>query len=162
MQIERRPYQLRLVRGLVTDLRSSAGKRGSSLGAAKGRDGKGPNLVVLVSSPASGKTVMSAETIDRLLHGKKFRRALVLTHGQRVIKDNYVETLKAFGSSWSFSFAPYLPKSEPGHVPLDKMTAKVVVALPQSLRAHIDEHGSMPKFDLVIVDEAHHYFYAKE
>ena len=95
---------------------------------------------------------MSIAAIHRLLERNAAGRVLVLAHATTLLRSQYVDRLVA--EAPPFDFAEYLPRWSAGHVPFDKLTATVVVALPQSLM-RLKNPGA---FDLVVVDEAHLFY----
>lgn len=95
----------------------------------------------LGAAPSSGKTEMSIDLMSTLLKKKMVKNALVLSHGQTVLKHQFIERLKTKKFRYSY-----------GYVGSNK---KVHIALPQS-RRHIQE-----RYDLLVVDEAHEFYHAK-
>ncbi len=104
--------------------------------------------VVLAATPGAGKTNMAISVIETRA---KTGRGLVLTHGQNILKDQFLARLgseKAKGNV-SFTFAPLKGVSVPD--------TQVHVALPQWAGFR---KGRAPKYDFIVIDEAHHWYSA--
>ena len=108
--------------------------------------------VVLAASCGAGKTFMSIYQIEKYLKIHPDAKVLVLTHGQVILRSQYHDNLEKEQPDFSYVL---IEKSKQ----LEKKYYKnqVFVALPQTLR-NID----IPKFDLVVVDEAHQRYFAKQ
>lgn len=108
--------------------------------------------VVLAAAPGSGKTLMACHILHEALRRGLARRVLVLAHGTNVLRQQFADdAARELGPD---SVHHYVPKNAVGHVPIEKVKAKIVVAIPQAFRTA----ETLPKFDLVIVDEAHEFF----
>jgi len=99
---------------------------------------------VLAGTPGCGKTTISQIVISSYL--EKFPKAniLVLTHGQNLLKNQYLENLRNPNVKIDFSFG------ELGS------NAQVQVGLPHSIKKY--PHDSI---DLLIVDECHEFYLKK-
>jgi superfamily II DNA or RNA helicase len=110
---------------------------------------------VLAGSVSSGKTRMALLVIDQLLKDGTVNNVLISAHGQTVLRSQMADTaaqLKAEGLI-SFTFDTLIEaKAFQGDLP------QVVIALPQTMARVSD----MPRFDLVVVDEAHEFLFAKD
>lgn len=95
---------------------------------------KKTNKVVLSICPSGGKTT----TAIQYAHRKKLR-TLVLSHGTTVLRTQWGEALNEHKIEWSEDF-----------------TQLFTVNLPQSLH----KRKVFPKIDLLIVDEAHEFYFA--
>lgn len=100
--------------------------------------------VVLAAACGAGKTRISSRIIRGSL--RKGLRVLVLAHGQNVLKTQFAESLSESGLR-PFVYGP--------GVEFDSK-ADLVVSLPFSLAAL--SRKQLGSFDLVIVDEAHHFY----
>lgn len=87
---------------------------------------------LLAAAPASGKTQMSLNIIKRL----NFKKTMIFAHGTIVLKKQYSDSLIKVGM-------------------VHGLNEKITVSLPQSSKKY---RGSI---DLLVVDEAHHFYYAK-
>lgn len=96
---------------------------------------------VLAGVPGCGKTTISHIVISRYLKKYPNARIVVLTHGQNILKNQYIESL------------------EDAHVPIDftfgefDSGAQVLVGLPHSIKKL-----PLNKVDLLVVDECHEYY----
>jgi superfamily II DNA or RNA helicase len=101
--------------------------------------------VVLAATPGAGKTNMAINVITKLATPGK--RVLVLTQGQNILKDQFFNRLKEVGAPFTFGV-------------LSRTTVpdvQVHVALPQWAGFR---KGRAPKYDYIVIDEAHHWFTA--
>lgn len=98
---------------------------------------------VLAACPGSGKTTISHMIINSYL--KLFPKAniLVLTEGQNLLKNQYIEDLSSPNTPIEFSFGA-----------LDS-EAQVRVGIPQSIQLL-----NLSSIDLLVVDEAHNFYLA--
>jgi superfamily II DNA or RNA helicase len=106
--------------------------------------------VVLAASCGAGKTFMSIYFAEKYLKVHPEAKILVLTHGQTILRSQYHENLKVQDPAFSYKeitkgkdLAKYYNKKQ------------VFITLPQTLKG-----VPIPKFDLVIVDEAHQFYFA--
>ncbi len=95
---------------------------------------------VLSICAGGGKTFTSLAYAER--HKDKFKKVLILTHGTNVLKAQWLEELNKLNISHSTDI-------DSGH--------SLIVTIPQALKKR-----KIPKFDLIIVDEAHEFYYAEE
>jgi len=110
---------------------------------------------VLGSSPSSGKTEMSIETIIRLLETKQIETVLILAHSTNVLKMNFYERLLNYFHKEDGTVDVLTTKN--GNAKRNyNYDAPIQVMIPQNIN-HIKK-----QFDLVIVDEAHHNVLAEE
>lgn len=102
---------------------------------------------VLAACPSAGKTIMSICFIEKYLVENEGARVLVLTHGTTILRSQYAEEVKKMkpGFTWK--------TIESGD--WVDINYQVNITIPQTINYHDN-----PKFDLVIVDEAHHYYFA--
>lgn len=102
---------------------------------------------VLAACPSAGKTIMSICFIEKYLIENEGARVLVLTHGTTVLRSQYAEEVEKMrpGFTWKNVESGYELN----------LAYQVNITIPQTI---IREE--IPKFDLIIVDEAHHYYFA--
>lgn len=105
---------------------------------------------VFAACPSAGKTLMSICMIDTILKDNPDFRVLVLAHGTNVLRSQYAEEVA--GANPDFTYCEVTSKQD-----MEQCTAQVVVAIPQSIRTI----KNMPKFDLIVVDEAHQFYFAE-
>jgi len=99
--------------------------------------------VAICSACASGKTYMATNIIQDYLKQYPKSRVLVLTHGRTVLRSQFYQELER----QKVDVAQYVNGAFPAN--------RVIVALPHIRRKNL------PHFDLVIIDEAHHFYLAK-
>lgn len=121
-------------------------------------DGIDNNQITLLGAAIrSGKTNMSINVIDKIVKEYPKTKVLVLAHGQTVLRSQFFKRLESLNSDFNFI------ELESGK----RLTKKVVsdnsvfVTLPQYLTNSKLETLSKYNFDLVVVDEAHQFLYAK-
>ncbi len=100
---------------------------------------------VLAACPSAGKTIMSICLIDLYLKQHPNARVLVLTHGTNVLRSQYLDTICNLKPNFT-------------HSTDINSDAQVIVTLPHS----IHKLKTLPHFDLLVVDEAHQLYFAKE
>lgn len=100
--------------------------------------------ILFAAAPGAGKTITSIACIENFLIENKDSRVLVLTHNQNVLKEQFYDSITEHKVSFTHS----------KHIDSD---AQVVVTIPAAL----SKKESLPKFDLIIVDEAHHFYETK-
>ncbi len=103
--------------------------------------------VVLAACPGAGKTWMSICIADYNIKANPTMRILVLTHGTSTLRSQYAEDLLEANPDFTFQ------NLEAGGKMSD---AQVVITLPQT----IINLKTLPHFDLLIVDEAHQFYFA--
>lgn len=96
---------------------------------------------VLAAAPGSGKTSISQIVISKYLKIFPKANVLVLTHGQNILKNQYIESLKNPFFNIDFTFGEFDSKKQ------------VLIGIPQSIKKL-----STKKIDLLIVDECHEYY----
>lgn len=104
---------------------------------------------VFAACPSAGKTLMSICMVDTILQDNPDFRVLVLAHGTNVLRSQYYEEI--VGANPNYSHCEITSKQE-----MNECTAQVVVAIPQSIKGV----KKLPKFDLVVVDESHQFYFA--
>ncbi len=96
-------------------------------------------IAILAMCPSAGKTKTALKkAFETLISGG---RVLILAHGTNVLKNQWSDELKQLGAPFSAS-----PESK----------ESLVVSIPQSVIGKIENET----FDLLIVDEAHEFYYA--
>lgn len=111
---------------------------------------KDKNVAVLAACPSAGKTIMSICFIDLYLKLNPDHRVLVLTHGTSILRSQYHDEILKLHPSFSSCVL------SPGDNDISNEECQVIVSLPQTLNALT----KLPKFNLVVVDEAHQYYFA--
>lgn len=96
---------------------------------------------VLAAAPGSGKTTISHIVISRYIEKYPNARVVVLTHGQNILKNQYIESLQEPHVDVNFTFGEF------------DSDAQVLVGLPHSINKL-----PLEKVDLLVVDECHEYY----
>lgn len=98
---------------------------------------------VLAACPGAGKTTISQMVINSYIAMLPAAKVVVLTEGQNTLKNQYIEELKNSHIKINFSFGDFTSG------------AQVSVGLPQSINQLVGG------FDLLVVDEAHNFYFAE-
>ena len=98
---------------------------------------------LLAATPASGKSTISQICLNRYIQTYPSSRIVVLTEGQSPLKENYLNELKNSHIDINFTFGEFGSDSQ------------VQVGLPQSI-----DNIKWEEIDLLIVDEAHNFYFA--
>lgn len=104
---------------------------------------------VLAACPAAGKTIMAIYIIEWYLIQNPGSRVLILTHGTTVLRTQFIQELEIINPAYNYSLVAKGKK-------LHTIQSPVIIALPQTLNC-VDK---LAKFDLVVVDEAHQFYFA--
>lgn len=104
--------------------------------------------VVLAACPNAGKTLMSIAWIDKYVIDNPTHRVLVLTHGQNILKDQFVKEIDSANVGFTYT---KVRNSD------DFLNSKsqVVITIPQNVYKVVNGFN----FDLLVVDEAHHFYF---
>jgi len=102
---------------------------------------KNNKAAVLAAAPGSGKTTISHIVISSYL--KKFPNAkvLVLTHGQNLLKNQYIDSLDEPNVPINFTYGTF------------EQNRQVMIGLPHSIKKL-----PVDTIDLLVVDECHEYY----
>lgn len=98
---------------------------------------------VLAACPGSGKTTISHKIINQYIELHPNAKIIVLTEGQNVLKNQYLEELRSPNIKINFSYGAF------------GSNAQVQVGIPQSIK-----NLKWDSVDLLIVDEAHKFYFA--
>jgi len=101
---------------------------------------------LLAATTGFGKSVVAWDIIRDYLKQKK--RVLVLTHGQTVLRTNFVTSDAKLPRNKFCEFRPGVSVAEANR-------HNVVIGLPQRIKNYASK---FKKFDLVIIDEAHQFY----
>jgi superfamily II DNA or RNA helicase len=99
------------------------------------------DAVVLAATPGSGKTTISHICINKYLEEFPSAKILVLTHGQNLLKNQYIESLEDANVPIDFTFGLFSDDTQ------------VRVGLPQAIH-----NMDWEEIDLLIVDECHEFY----
>jgi superfamily II DNA or RNA helicase len=106
--------------------------------------------VVLAASPGAGKTLMSIIFIHIYLKINPGAKILVLTHGTSILKNQYIENISKYKSTFIWNVIT----ENNNYTELLYDNNDVIISLPQAIH-----RKKLGKFDLIIVDEAHQFYY---
>lgn len=96
---------------------------------------------VLAAAPGSGKTTISHIVISSYLKKYPNAKVLVLTHGQNLLKNQYIESLNEPNVTIDFEYGTF------------EQDKQVMIGLPHSIKKL-----PVDKVDLLVVDECHEYY----
>jgi hypothetical protein len=116
----------------------------SALKLVQDATSKGVKAAVFAAAPGAGKTVTSHICINEYLKLFPYAKVLVLTHGQNLLKNQYLESLQNPKTKINFTFGDF--SSE----------AQVRIGIPHSIKKL-----NWSKIDLLIVDECHEFYLKK-
>ena len=106
---------------------------------------------VLAAAPGAGKTLMSIAIIDMLLKDNPNLRVLGLIHGTTILRTQYAEEIEQLKPE--FTHCQITSGKQ-----LAECDAQVVLAIPQT----IAKLKKLPKFDILVCDEAHNFYSAED
>lgn len=98
---------------------------------------------VLAACPGAGKTTISHHVINKYIAQFPKAKIVVLTEGQKILKEQYLDELRAAHIPLNFTYGEF------------GSAAQVQVGIPQSI-LKLDWN----EIDLLVVDEAHHFYFA--
>jgi superfamily II DNA or RNA helicase len=101
---------------------------------------------VLAATPGAGKTTISQIVIQKYINKYPNAKVLVLTHGQNLLKNQYIDSLNKPFIDIKFTFND-LKNLDKNNLP------QVFVGIPQAM---VD--FPLNKIDLLIVDECHEFY----
>jgi len=110
------------------------------------------NIVVLAAAPNSGKTLLSIAWMERYLNDNPTHKILVLTHGQNLLRNQFYNDIKQ--SQVNFSYEKILTGND-----FRQAEKQVMITLPHTIINAIDDVNT---FNVLVVDEAHHFYYAED
>jgi superfamily II DNA or RNA helicase len=118
------------------------------------RDNNKPT--VLAAAVSAGKTRMTMTIIDQIIKAGEVSSVLILAHGQTVIRSNMATTAAEVEAKGlvSFKHREVTCKEDFEDWYTSPTPENVLIAIPQSLQRY-----GLPHFDLIIVDEAHQFFF---
>jgi len=120
---------------------------------------KTANKICFAASCGAGKNYMAIGYIDDYLQENPEAKVLVLTHGQRILKNQFSEACSDFEMDChklSSNFKKFTIKKY-GELNSAYNNHNVFIALPQIF----NNKRSVPHFDFIIVDEGHQFYFAE-
>lgn len=115
------------------------------------KTGKIPKIV-LAAAPNAGKTNISICFIDLLLEDQPSLRTLILVHNTSILRKNYFDRILKLKPKFLLT-AQNLKAGDDFNENFN-----VVVTMPST----IQQRKFLPEFDILIVDEAHHFYECKD
>lgn len=120
---------------------------------------------VLAACPSAGKSAMTIAYCEFYLKAFPKAKILILTHGTTILRNQFSNDIDELNPKFSCSEYATPEKPMDSEKPLIRINvlqiknfdAQVIVAIPQTLKTV----RRLPKFDLIVVDEAHHFYFAK-
>lgn len=110
------------------------------------------NIVVLAAAPNSGKTLLSIAWMERYLIDNPTHKILVLTHGQNLLRNQFYNDIEQ--AQVNFSYEKITTGSD-----FREVDKQVIITLPHTITNATNDVNS---FNVLIVDEAHHFYYAED
>ena len=111
---------------------------------------------VLAAAVSAGKTRMTMTIVEQLIQAGEVSSVLILAHGQTVIRSNMANEAIEGSKAGRISFTHVEIESRKDFDRWQASTNKeqVLIAIPQTL-----QKVTIPPTDMVIVDEAHQFFF---
>lgn len=106
-------------------------------------------VAVLASTPNSGKTLMAVAWMEKYLHDNPTHRILVLTHNQNILRKQFYNDIVGARVNFTFDRVDKIDD-------LNYSDSQVIVTLPKTIIGSLEQNDS--HFDVLVVDEAHHYY----
>lgn len=106
---------------------------------------------VLAGTPGCGKTAISHRIIQKYIQKYPNAKVLVLTHGQNLLKNQYLDSLKTPFSEITFMYGPFVKKYNDFH-----FLPQVQIGIPQGI-----DNLLWDEIDLLVVDECHEFYLKK-
>ncbi len=113
-------------------------------------------ITVLAASPTAGKTFMTICIIDELFQKNPNAKVLILAHGTEILRSQFHNDIEDINNRKMVNFTYGCAKTCGEYHELSK-TKNVVITIPQTLK----HCKSIEKIDLIIVDEAHEFYFAE-
>ena len=110
------------------------------------------DVVVLAATPNSGKTLMAVAWMEKYLLENPSHRILVLTHNQSILRKQFYNDI--YDANVNFSYERVDNVED-----FNNSFSQVIVTLPQTIIGSLDDNDS--QFNVLVVDEAHHYYNVK-
>lgn len=104
-------------------------------------------ITVLAACPSAGKTIMSIYCIENYLIEHPLAKVLVLTHGTTVLRTQFHDVLEETKPAYTYNLVAKFSEFD--------YSKQVNVCLPQTINGNL-----LPHFDLLVVDEAHQFYFA--
>jgi len=106
-------------------------------------------ITVLAACPSAGKTLMTIYMMEEWLHQNPNSKIMVLAHGTTILRTQFHDVLKETKPNFTYNLVEKFTQYD--------VTADVNICLPQTLAGNV-----LDKIDLLIVDEAHQFYFAEK
>jgi len=106
-------------------------------------------ITVLAACPSAGKTLMTIYMIEEYLNENPTHKVMVLAHGTTILRTQFHDVLVENKPKFSYNLVEKFSQYD--------AFADVNVCLPQTLAGN-----ELNKIDLLIVDEAHQFYFAEK
>jgi superfamily II DNA or RNA helicase len=104
---------------------------------------------VLAACPSAGKTTMTIYIIEQYLIANPTNKVIILTHGTTILRSQFHDELLSLKPNFTFDIVET-------YSDYANSNADVIVSLPQTLNNKFIKPNN-----LIIIDEAHHFYFAK-
>jgi superfamily II DNA or RNA helicase len=106
-------------------------------------------ITVLAACPSAGKTLMTIYMMEEWLRQNPNSKIMVLAHGTTILRTQFHDVLKETRPNFTYNLVEKFTQYD--------VTADVNICLPQTLAGNV-----LDKIDLLIVDEAHQFYFAEK
>jgi superfamily II DNA or RNA helicase len=106
-------------------------------------------ITVLAACPSAGKTLMTIYMMEEYLRENPNHKIMVLAHGTTILRTQFHDVLKETKPAFTYNLVEKFTQYD--------VTADVNICLPQTLAGNV-----LNKIDLLIVDEAHQFYFAEK
>lgn len=107
------------------------------------------NKTVLAACPSAGKTTITIYIIEQYLKLFPTNKVIILTHGTTILRSQFHDELLSLKPDFTFDLVET-------YSDYANSNADVIVSLPHTLN-----NKNIKPTDLIIIDEAHHFYFAK-
>ena len=105
---------------------------------------------LFAACPSAGKTLMTTYIVEVHLKQNPDNKVMICTHGTTILRSQFHDALVEYKPNYTYA----LIESQSDYIKAIEDNVQVLVCLPQTLRL-INE---LSKIDLLVVDEAHHFY----
>ena len=109
------------------------------------------NVAILAAAPNSGKTIMAISWLEKYMIDNPSHRVLILAHNQKELRNQFYNEIEK--SKVNFTYEK-IESAEKFLV----SKKQVIITIPSTILGTISHAYNSNQFDLLIVDEAHHYY----
>ena len=106
-------------------------------------------ITVLAAAPSAGKTLMAIYIMEEYLRENPNHKVMILAHGTTILRTQFHDVLEEIKPDFNYNLVEKFTQYN--------VTADVNICLPQTLTGNV-----LNKIDLLIVDEAHQFYFAEK